>query len=304
MSRSDHPSRPGVPDVPESAASELQALYREASHAEPDAMLDRQILDAARAELRGAGAAKARRQPPWWKGWLPAASALAIALVGVSITWRVMDQQESDLRQEMKAAEAVRERSVAAPGSVAPAQGATETSPLPRAPAPLAEQERRAEPTTLKNAPPGVPEPAATSAPVAPAPMVPMAPAVADEAMKKSGRSEKEDLRGRRDASAAVGAATGSASSPARQAGKLEAGRPGAASSNETAADSLAAPAANSATKSAAAPAVDGPSPEAWLRQVRELLAAGRSTEAAQSLARFRARYPDFVLPDDLLKLK
>ena len=304
MSRSGLPPQPELPD---SAASEFQALYREAAHAEPDAMLDRRILDAARAELRGAGAAKARRQPPWWQGWLPAASALALALVGVSVTWRVMDQQESDLRREMKAAEAVRERPVAAPAGVAPAQGAAEASPVPRAAAPLAEQKRRAESTALKDAPPRVPEPAAASAPAAPAPaapVAPMPPGIADEALKKSVRSEKEDLRERRDASAAAGAAAGAAASPARQAGKLEAGRPGAASRNEAAADSAGAPAAGSAAKSAAAPAVDGPGPEVWLKQIRELRAAGRSAEAAQSLARFRARYPDYALPDDLLNLK
>lgn len=287
MSRSDLPPGPGVPDVTESAASELQALYREAAHAEPDAMLDRKILDAARDELRGAGKTKARRQSPWWKGWLPAASALAIALVGVSLTWRVIDQQESDLRQEMKAAEAVRERSVAAPASVAPAQGAAETSPLPRAPAPVAKKERRAESTAPRDAAPGA---------AAPGPMVPtepMAPAVADEALKKSVRSEKEDLRERRDASATVGAAAaGAASSPARQATKLEASRPGTNASSEPAADSLALP------------RFDALTPEAWLKHVRELRAAGRTAEAAQSLARFRARYPDFTLPDDLINLK
>jgi hypothetical protein len=299
MSRSDLPPQP---EVPESAVSELHALYREAAHAEPDAMLDRKILDAATAELRGAGATKARRPPPWWKGWLPAASALALALVGVSVTWRVMDQQEIDLRQEMKAAEAVRERAVAAPASVAPAQGAAETAPVPRAPAPLAEQKRRAEPAALKDAPPRVPEPA--PAPAVPAPAAPMSPGIADEALKKSVRSEKEDLRERRDAGASVGAAAGAAASPARQAGKLEAGRPGAASSSEAAADSLAAPTANSAAKSAAAPAADSPSPEAWLKQIRELRAAGRSAEAVQSLARFRARYPDYAVPGDLLNLK
>lgn len=289
MSGSDLP--PG-PEAAEASASELQALYREAAHAEPDAMLDRRILDAARAELHGAGEAKARRQPPWWKGWLPAASALALALVGVSVTWRVMDQQESDLRQEMKAAEAVRERSVAAPAGVAPAQGGAEASPVPRASAPVTEQDRRAEPTVLKEAPPRLPEAAATSAPAAPVPNVPMVPLVADEAMKKSGRSGNEDLRERRDASAVVGAAAGAASSPARQAGKLEAARPGTNASSESAADSLALPSPDAAT------------PEAWLKQIRELRAAGRSAEAALSLARFRVHYPDFTLPDDLLNLK
>jgi hypothetical protein len=304
MSRSDLPQGP---EVPESTVSELHALYREAAQAEPDATLDRKVLDAARAELRAAGATKARRQPPWWKGWLPAASALAVALVGLSVTWRVMDQQERDLRQEMQAAEAVRERSPGAAGSVVPAKGAAETSPSPRAPAPVAEKDRRAESTALKDAPAGVPEPAAMPAPATPAPMAPMAPlapTVADEALKKSGRAEKEDLRERRDASAAMDAA----SRPARQAGKLEAGRLGAVSGGEAAADSLAGPSANPAAKSAVGsvslPPPDAATPEAWLKQIRELRTAGRSPEAAQSLVRFRARYPDFVVPEDLLKLK
>ena len=278
MSRSDHPPGPDVPELPESSVSEFQALYREAAQAEPDAMLDRRILDAARAELRGAGEARARRPSPWWKGWLPAASAIALALVGVSVTWRVMDQQERDLRQEMKAAESVRERSLDAAGSAAPQLPAAD-APRLRDAAPAAESRRRAESTA----------PTAMPAPAAP---VPMEPAVADDAVKKSVRTEKEDLRERRDASSIAGAAMGAAASPARQAGKLEAGRSGTASSSETAADSLAQPPPDAAT------------PEAWLRQIRELRAAGRSSEAAQSLARFRARYPDFMLPDDLLKLK
>ena len=302
---------PPGPEVPESTVSELHALYREAAQAEPDAMLDRSILDAARAELRAAGATKARRTPPWWKNWLPAASALAIALVGLSITWRVMDQQERDLRQEMNA-EAARERSVGAAGSAAPALPAVDAPPL-RDAAPAAENSRRAESTAFREAPPGAPEPAAMPAPAAPPSMTPMPPVVADEATKKSPRGEKNDLRERRDASVSVGSAAGAAaetaSSPARQAGKLEAGRPGTAASSETAADSLAGPAARSVADPAAKSAVgsvflpppDAATPEAWFTKIRELRAAGRGAEAAQSLGRFRARYPDFVLPNDLL---
>jgi hypothetical protein len=291
MSRSVLP--PG-PEVPESTASELQALYREAAQAEPDAMLDRRILDAARAELRDAGATKARRQPPWWKGWLPAASALVIGLVGLSVTWRVMDQQERNLRQEMKAAEGVRERPAEVAGNTAPAPRTADAPP--RDATPVVQKSGGAESTTLKDAPPAVP------ASAAPVPMAPTTPADTSEALKKSLRAGKEELR-ERDANAASGVAPG----PARQAGKFEAGAPAVGSSGAngaTAADSLAAPSVKAAAKSAAAPAIDGTSPEAWLQGIRELRATGRSAEAAESLARFRARYPDFVLPDDLLKLK
>jgi hypothetical protein len=293
--------------MPESTASEIQALYREAAQAEPDAMLDRRILDAARAELRGAAGTKARRQPPWWKGWLPAASALAIALVGVSVTWRVMDQQERDLRQEMKAADSVRERSGAAADSAAPAQGAADLPRLPRAPAPAADNSHRAEPRAEKDAPPGATESAPMPASATPAPMGPAAPAapvIADQAVKKSARAENEDLRERRDAAAAIGAD----SAPARQAVKLEAGGPAIGSSGAAAAESLAGssakPAAKSAVGSISQPPPDAPTAEAWLKHIRELRTAGRGAEAAQSLARFRARYPDFALPEDLLDLR
>ena len=48
----------------------------------------------------------------------------------------------------------------------------------------------------------------------------------------------------------------------------------------------------------------DASTPEAWLQHIRALRAAGRSAEAAQSLVRFRSRYPALQLPDDLTDLK
>jgi hypothetical protein len=80
--------------------------------------------------------------------------------------------------------------------------------------------------------------------------------------------------------------------SPARATGKLEARSPAVAAGGVNAADAVVQA------------AVDAATPELWLKHIRELRAAGRSAEAAQSLARFRARYPDFVLPDDLLNPK
>jgi hypothetical protein len=48
------------------------------------------------------------------------------------------------------------------------------------------------------------------------------------------------------------------------------------------------------------ADADDAPTPEQWLEHIRRLRAAGRLDAAAESLARFRARYPEFPLPEDL----
>ena len=318
------PVNPPRPEAPESAVSELHALYRDAAQAEPGATLDRRILEAARAELKAGRATKSRRPTPWWKRWLPVTSAIALALVGLSVTWRVMDEQERDLRQEMKAAQGVRESSTDTAGRAAPAQPVAEAPPLQSAPAPRVENSRRAESAVVlplagkgnprqvensrraesaavKDAAPVAQEPAAFPAPAAPAPI---APVPVEPAAKKGQRLEMDEVRERRD----PGAAADPASAPSRQVGKLEAGSAGVGSGSETAADALAKPSANltgrSVATAVAQPAADPATPEAWLKQIRELRAAGRSAEAAQSLTRFRARYPDLVLPDDLLNLK
>lgn len=276
------PTQPPGSEVPQTTVSALHALYHEAAASEPGPSLDRSILDAARAELQIDSAAKSRRPQPWWKGWRPATSAIVVALVGLSVTWRVMDEQERRLREETSAARTAPE----AADKAAPAQAPVETRSAINAQAPAAQKSRSADSAAARDAPLGVPEPAAMPVPAAPATM---APALAEDAVKQPRRAEMDELRERRDAGAAMESAPG----PARAAGKLESRRLGASgASSTTAADSVAQPAADPAT------------PEAWLQHIRELRSAGRNAEATQSLARFRARYPDVVLPDDLLQLK
>jgi len=41
-------------------------------------------------------------------------------------------------------------------------------------------------------------------------------------------------------------------------------------------------------------------SPQAWLEDIRKLMAEGKSEEVGSELAKFRKRYPDYVLPEDL----
>jgi len=137
----------------------------------------------------------------------------------------------------------------------------------------------------------------------APAAVPAVLPPVADSEPKKSRPMEGDALRERRDAGVAADTATSAAgnapAAPARQAGKLEAAAPGLGATGEA----TAGPTHRAAAKSLAAPAVE-PTADDWLRQIRELRAAGRVAEAAQSLARFRARYPDFPLPADLADVK
>jgi hypothetical protein len=273
-------------DPPESTVKQLHALYHEAATDEPGSLLDRSILDAARADLRIDRGA--RRPTPWWKGWMTAASAIAVAAVGLSLTWRVMDEQERQLREEMSAARVAGEMADKAASTPRPA----EVTPVINAPAPAAA-------SSVARSVDAAPVPArqrpteSVAFPVVPAPAVPaaIAPVMVEEVMKKSQRAEPEAQRERRD----EGFAAGAAPSPARAKGKTEA--KGFGASSEAAVDSHARP-------FVAQPAADAATPEAWLKHVRELQAAGRSAEAAQSLVRFRARYPDVVLPDDLLNLK
>lgn len=293
MTRSGPPPESEVPDPTVSA---LHAHYRDAARDEPGPMLDRTILDAARAELLAAEAKNSRRPTRWWQGWLPAASAIAAVLVGLSITWRVMDEQERRVRDEMGAAQTAGESAAGAASAErpAPAGAANETQVS------AAQKSSRTESAADRDASIGVPEPAVKPAPAAPAPTLP----VAEGAAPKSRSGGTDEARERRDGAAAMGAA----SSPPPREETREAGRLGADFARETAADSLARPAAAPAAKAlggaVAVPASDAATPEAWLQQIRELRAAGRGAEAAQSLARFRARYPDFALPEDVLNLK
>jgi Meckel syndrome type 1 protein len=243
---------PPEPDFSDPATSELQALYGEAATEEPGPSLDRAILAAAHAELRPAVAP--RRQTPRWRNWFAATSAIAVAMLGLSLTWRVMDEQERELREEISAGQAATESA----SKTLPAELPAAAKPASKAPKPVLD-------VPVARSP--VAEPLAF--PAAPAAMAP-APAPPQESMQKSRRAEADELRETHDA---------------RETPR------------DARAGSLAAPAS-------ALRKLDVLAPEAWLQQIRELRAAGRNAEAIQSLARFRGRYPDFVLPDDLANLK
>jgi len=45
---------------------------------------------------------------------------------------------------------------------------------------------------------------------------------------------------------------------------------------------------------------VETRSPQAWLDDIRKLVKEGKSEEAGQEIARFKKRYPDYALPEDL----
>ncbi len=277
-------------------AEALGTLYREAATAEPPPALDRTILAAAHAEL---AARQQRASPavPWWRRWLPATTALAALVLGLSLTLRVMDEQERRFREEGAGAAAPTAPS-AAPSTVP--QAATDAAPAANTAKAKVDAARRSSP---------VPAEPAVSVPTSPVPAAPVAApsqpaasgALAGSAEPAPADARKKELRMDTAESAARPEAAAHAESALRDAA------PRAVGGLEKAAPTQARPesalgAARPAAK-AVAP-VEAAGPEAWLARIRELKAAGRLAEAAQSLARLRERHPGVAIPADLADLE
>ena len=83
---------------------EVDRLYRAAvggrADEQPSLQLDQRILAAAHAEVARAGVTK-RAGPPWWRRYFAPASAVIVALFGLTIAWHVMDEQELAQRQQL-----------------------------------------------------------------------------------------------------------------------------------------------------------------------------------------------------------
>jgi TolA-binding protein len=92
-----------------------------------------------------------------------------------------------------------------------------------------------------------------------------------------------------------------SESRPAPAAALPPALAPGPAELRAPAADEEAAASASRLAKEkAAGPAAQTPE-ERWLQEIRELLRAGKFTDAQLSLARFVKAYPGYQVPADIL---
>ena len=267
---------------------DLSALFREGADAapcEPPTALDRRILDAARAEVRDDRPRESKETPgrvPWWRHWMMAASSLAVAVLGVSVAWRVVVEED---RVRSEAAQAVQEIEAVSPSApaqaLAPTGEAGEKRTAPR---------RAFEPPKVSLPNKALP---ASKARTVPAPSAPSETARSDVSPAKVLPASPP------------AAAVQSSPSPAAEA--MTAARPAArASADSMAAKALvrsaaSAPGAGALTGAADSAADDAPTPEAWVRYIRELRASGRQAEADRSLARLRERYPDFALPEELM---
>ena len=316
MTQPQMPQPNRLSDAERPTADELTALYREGSTLEPGPLLDQRILAAAKTEL----ANDQRRQRvarPWWKVLLVPVTTVAVGVLGISLAWRVADQQERDVRATMNAAE-TSAQPPAAPVAKAPAPSALDpeteavrqgvrkeaksdraiAAPSPRAlpePKPEARVERRSE--AKSEAKSAVNTEAAadeSSLRAAPAP----APAqVGDLAVRKKA-VEAAPLPAEAGAPATlIGQAN---SAPAAVATPAAPAAPAPMPAARDYRADRAAEKTSGATMEAATAPDDAATPEDWIKHIGELRAAGREAEAARSLARFRLRYPDHAVPRDL----
>ena len=282
-------------ELPESAVSELHALYREGAADEPDLLLDRRILEAARDGLNADQARKATNTTSWWKTWARPTSAIAVMVLGLSLTWNVIDEQERALRDGIISAENSPELAGKTnTADVRSEAAATVQAPLkdqaPKTLAPMTEKKQVSESQAVTTAEPrSLPARQNSAASKAGAIGSPAQPSVAADAPAV--------VRGRQ--AVATPAAPGIVAPVSPSAFAM----PKAEAVSELAAKSMTKRMASPAMNKEADAANDLATPEAWLDQIRKLRASGRTAEAGQSLERFRKRYPGVVLPDDLLEL-
>ena len=283
---------------------------------EPDAALDARILAAAHAALAPAPIAKRRR------GWIVPLTAAASVSLAVGLAWQLQppppapsvspaDTAAASAGQAHDGEHPVMRSMEAAPPPTARAMRSPPmpmTSPATQAvlvedDARIARERAPAEPVADARAaaPEFVPAPPPEAAmaetmpvevmapplapPAPPAPATPAAPqaalgrsAATDEAVSVSGtraRPEAKRVRAQNEAEAAADASTLDTFSKA-------------ADEEDVPPATMDAPAAR----------------DAWLRRIGELQLQGKVDEARASLAEFRRRYPDAVLPPELRKLE
>lgn len=263
---------------------DLSQLYRAGATEEPPPWLDRRIETAARKDLRPSLLHGFFDSLPRWR---LAAGAVAVVTLSVSLVTVMKDEAPSvlaptasmpspDARPSEQYAPPASDGSQSAPAEQVQSQKAAPLETAPRDGAPKREERvdrRKAQEREAEAAPspkqdtadvPKLAEAHPSAAPSAEPPAVAPAPATASPPAPRSG----EEARQR--------ASVGDAATLGRLARK----------------EALPAPAAS--------PSIAEESPEAWAKRLSELLRQGREQEVREGLERFRRRYPEFALPEDL----
>jgi hypothetical protein len=301
--------RPDPLDANERALAEL--LARDALPG-PSPQLDARILAAARAASKPAPAL--RRPRPRWIAGMGIAATLVLA---VGIAWRLRPLPERPVARTIPVAgvrvvEPHTDSAGAAADEVVAPQPQPQARELPRAipvqresaaaPKPLPEPPvvfDEPSPMDTQAPPPAPPPPAPADAfaPAAKAGAVASMPADTAPATQKQ-RADSHDGAKSLDRVEATGS-------------RIPASAPQAFSREASGLDAAAA--ANAAGEEGVSRAVLDEEPpatadspqvrDAWLQRIRELLAAGETDAARNSLAEFRKRYPKYSLPEDLRRL-
>ncbi len=292
----------------------LSRVYREGAWPEPSRQIDQAILAASR---------RAAREQPFVKRWAPSFAIAATVVLTSALVLKVV-------REQPEAVSPTLPEKVAAPGAQqAPLAAEAKTAETKAAPAQApqtattpsgfsqtmdaGEAERldrlQRDLALRRSAPPNEsPAPAPNFVPaekpaVALKKEAPEANRAGDALLQR--RPDIQTLRAResppppreqRPATAPVSvfgapppAALAPTPTPASPPAPAAATAPAAAATSGAVASALSA-----------APKAAERSPQAWIEDIRKLMAAGKSEEAGGELAEFKKRYPDYTLPEDL----
>lgn len=310
-----HPPQPdhGL-DAEERALAAL--LPRPLGRTEPGAELDARILAAARAATEPANAKPAVRR----RSWIAPTAVAASLMLAVGLAWQLRPpaspyagaQAEATASATGAGNDAMMARSIEAPPPpadvIAPIAEPAQMKPMPQPAQPLPSAQFARAPAAP---PPAEPPLAAVAAAPPPAPPAPPAPVVMDTPAAASMPAPQ--------AAEAARMAPPAMAKSARTDGFLRerAGTAGNAPTREQDKAAMAADATTLDTITVVDPTAEEPdedvppatadSPDvrdAWLRRIGELLKQGKADDARASLAEFRRRYPEAVVPQELRKLE
>ena len=315
-----------IPDPLDADERALADLLARDALPGPSPQLDARILAAARSATTATTTTTASpsRRPRPRPRWIAGMSIAATLVLAIGIAWR--------LRPLPPQQQPARDMTVSAVRVVEPA--ARTASPQPPAaadavyrqmPSPPAQQAAKAIPAERDSAaaadkaspPPGPPVVYDAPAPMdvqAPPPAPPPAPpAPSNPAANSEAASAMANAQAAKASAPAMRAATASPPNAFEQQGQRGDART-LDRIETTSAGVDAAAAADAAAEGGISRAVLDEEPpatadspqvqEAWLQRIRELLSAGETDAARNSLAEFRRRYPKYALPEDLRPLK
>ena len=274
-------------------------LPRLPGRGEPGPGIDAALLAAARTAATPAPPAVRRD-----RRWMAPLGVAATLIVAAGLAWQLLPPQPAPGAREQASVAAPDAGAMPEPApalrAVVPPRDETPAAPPPPVATPPA-------PRTLPASPPPAPMPVEAPVATMPAPPPP-APAVPPRPASPAPLPTPTPIATATDSAAVADMAAPELAQPQAAMPKPTVG---ISETPRTAARAVAAPARAAAVMADepdddVPPAtVDAPGVrEAWLRRIAELRAAGRVEEARESLAVFRKRYPDALLPPDLQPLE